>query len=140
LIIFEKLMIRRAAAIVIKDGKILLMRRQKPGQEYYTIPGGHIEEGEDSRTAAARELKEETNMVVETGELFLEIKKDGWHNYFYLAKNARGEARFGGEELKRNSKKNLYELQWIELSKLPKTNLLPDEVKKKLLEKYSLTA
>jgi ADP-ribose pyrophosphatase YjhB (NUDIX family) len=34
---------KRAAAVIIKDGKILLMRRVKNGREYFVFPGGGIE-------------------------------------------------------------------------------------------------
>ena len=39
-------MTQRAAAIVMKDNKILLMYRRRNGFEYYAVPGGHIENGE----------------------------------------------------------------------------------------------
>lgn len=130
-------MIQRAAVIVIKNGKILLMYRRKPKGEYYVIPGGHIEDGEKPEEAAIRELKEETNIDAETDFLFLENENDGWHNYFFMAKNVKGEARFGGEELERNSAENHYELKWIELSKIPEINLLPTELKEKLIETFN---
>ena len=129
-------MIQRAAAIVIKDSKILFMHRKKKDVEYYAISGGHIENGESPEIAAIRELKEETNLDAEIDYLFLENESDGWHNYFYIAKNVRGEARFGGEELERNSAENHYELEWVELSRLSEVNLLPVEVKQKIIEKF----
>jgi len=126
-------MIQRAAAIVIKDGKILLMHRKKNDVEYYAISGGHIENGESPEAAAIRELKEETNLDAEIDFLFLENENNGWHNYFYMAKNVRGEARFGGEELERNSEENHYELKWVDLAKLSEINLLPQEIKEKII-------
>ena len=101
-------MIQRAAAIVIKNEKILLMRRKKNDAEYYAIPGGHIESGEYPEIAAVRELKEETNLDAEIDFLFLENEGNEWHNYFYMAKNIQVDARFGGEELERISEKNHY--------------------------------
>ena len=126
-------MIKRAAAIVIKNGKILLMHRKKNNEEYYAISGGHIENGESPEVAAIRELKEETNLDAEIDFLFLENENNGWHNYFYMAKNVRGEACFGGEELERNSEENHYELEWVELSKVKEINLLPTEAKQKII-------
>lgn len=129
-------MIQRAAAIVIKEGKILLMYRKRNDAEYYAIPGGHIENGESPEITAIRELKEETNLDAEIDYLFLENEGNGWHNYFYMAKNIKGEAHFGGEELARNSVENHYELKWMELSKISEINLLPIEVKQKIIEKF----
>ena len=62
-------------AIVMKDGKILVLQRAK----HRTRPGtwntvtGHIKEKESAEDAAIRELKEETNLegqLVRTGEPF----------------------------------------------------------------------
>jgi 8-oxo-dGTP diphosphatase len=128
-------MIQRAAIIVIREGKILLMHRKRNDSEYYVIPGGHIEEGESPEVTAKRELREETDIEAGIDFLFLENEDGGWHNYFYMAKNATGEARFGGEEFERNNEQNHYELEWIELSKLPEINLLPIQVKEKIIEK-----
>lgn len=129
-------MIQRAAAIVIKDGKILLIHRKKEGKDYYAIPGGHVEAGESLETAAIRELKEETNLDAEVEDLFMESKDAGWHNHFFRVKNIRGETCLGGEELERNCQENNYELLWIETTKLSEINLLPLEIKEKILEKY----
>jgi 8-oxo-dGTP diphosphatase len=46
--------------------EVLLGRKnQGMGQGKIVGPGGHIEPGEDARTAAAREVKEETGLVVD---------------------------------------------------------------------------
>ena len=126
-------MTQRAAAIVMKDNKILLMYRRRNGFEYYAVPGGHIENGEKPEITAVRELKEETNLNAEIGFLFLENEGNGWHNYFYMAKNIKGEAIFGGEELERNSEENFYELKWVDLEKISGINLLPSELKEKII-------
>ena len=54
----------RAAGIMFrtkKDGMVLLMRRGAGGDYpfYFSVPGGHLEPGEDDETAARRETKEE---------------------------------------------------------------------------------
>lgn len=47
---------------LLSNGNILLERQIQPGEdkEYISLPGGMIEEGEDSSTAAHREFAEET--------------------------------------------------------------------------------
>lgn len=55
---------------MIRDGRVLLVRRAKPplfGR--WSIPGGTVEPGESLATAVQRELKEETNLEVAVGEL-----------------------------------------------------------------------
>lgn len=49
----------RSAALVVKDGRILLVKMRAFGREFYTLPGGGIEQGETPEAAAVRELKEE---------------------------------------------------------------------------------
>ena len=49
----------RSAALVVKDGRILLVKMRAFGREFYTLPGGGIEQGETPKAAAVRELKEE---------------------------------------------------------------------------------
>jgi 8-oxo-dGTP diphosphatase len=55
-----------AAAVVARDGKVLLVRRtMSPGQGQWTIPGGFVEFDEDPREAVAREVLEETGYQVQ---------------------------------------------------------------------------
>ena len=49
----------RSAAIIVRDGKILMERVFFFGHEFFTVPGGGIEPGETPEQAVIRELKEE---------------------------------------------------------------------------------
>ena len=57
-------MIKTAGALIIKDGKFLLLKRadKRAFAGYWTLPGGHVEENESSENAVKREIKEETNL------------------------------------------------------------------------------
>jgi len=56
-------------AIVIKDNRVLLVKRGKaPSNGQWAIPGGRVELGETLQEAAERELLEETNIEISAGE------------------------------------------------------------------------
>lgn len=57
-------------ALVVKDGRILLVRRgQEPLKGRWSIPGGLLELGEALEAGVVREVREETGLVVEPVEL-----------------------------------------------------------------------
>ncbi len=71
---------RRSRVMVIVDGEILLIKAAF-GKQKWSLPGGGMHRGEDQYRAAARELQEETNVVIEpdqfglAGEVRLPKKK-----------------------------------------------------------------
>ena len=54
-----------AATVVLRDGKILIGRDTRKGEEAYGVPGGHWESGETLKECAAREVKEESGVTCE---------------------------------------------------------------------------
>jgi 8-oxo-dGTP diphosphatase len=59
------------AAIAFDErGRVLLVRRGNPPDRHvWSVPGGRLEAGETLAAAVAREMAEETGLVVEVGEL-----------------------------------------------------------------------
>ncbi len=52
-------------AVIIRNGKILLIRRKNdPFRGCFALPGGYVEKGEDAKGAVIREVEEETGLVV----------------------------------------------------------------------------
>jgi mutator protein MutT len=67
-------------AVIVKDGKVLLVkRRYEPLAGRWSLPGGTLELGETLEEGVAREMREETGLEVEVGpviEVFDRIMAD----------------------------------------------------------------
>lgn len=63
----------------MRDGSLLMVRRgREPGKGLWSIPGGRLERGEYIVDAIKREVREETGLEVEVGDLLgiLELPRD----------------------------------------------------------------
>lgn len=77
-------------AVVVENGRALLVKRAaEPLRGHWSIPGGMVELGETLRQAIAREVREETGLVVEVSgvlEVLDSIHRDpdGRTRYHYV--------------------------------------------------------
>lgn len=93
-----------AVAAVVRDAsrRLLVVRRGKPPLEgCWTLPGGAVEAGEHLREAVVREVREETGLCVEVGDLAWYLEHlDEDHHYVILDFHARprgGSPRAGSD-------------------------------------------
>jgi ADP-ribose pyrophosphatase YjhB (NUDIX family) len=133
----------RVRAVIIKDGKILLIKRTKSDLVYWVIPGGGVEMGETNKEALIRECKEELGVDIEVKDLISEIvskKKEtvGQKEYFYLVDILAGTIGSGqGPEFQNNSGySGQYDIEWIDIKSLSNVDLKPGSIKNLLSEQY----
>ena len=59
-----------ATCVIEKDGETLMVRRAvQTGYGLWSMPGGYVDRGEPVELAAAREVREETGLLVEVEQL-----------------------------------------------------------------------
>lgn len=79
----------RVRAVIIKDGKILLIKITKPDLVYWVIPGGGVEDGETNEQALIRECREELGVNIEVKDLILELisekRRNCWPKRIFLS-------------------------------------------------------
>jgi ADP-ribose pyrophosphatase YjhB (NUDIX family) len=75
---------KAARAIILKDDKILIMHRNKRGKEYFTLVGGRVNNSETTEEALAREVKEETGLVITSARLVFVEKHPEPYNEQYV--------------------------------------------------------
>lgn len=124
----------RAVAIIIRNNKLLLIHRQKPGRDYHVLPGGHLKPGETPEEACVREAKEETNLTITLKEKLCTIYNHGRLEHYFLAGKKQGEIMLGGPELKRYSPDDRYDLEWVELGRLQHINLKPTLIRQTCID------
>jgi 8-oxo-dGTP diphosphatase len=125
----------RSSAIIIEDGKILLIHRRKEGKEYWVFPGGGVERDETAKEAVVREVREETGLEVSCSQKFAEHEERGKKHPFFICKIVQGgELVFSGPE--EQTKDNWYQPKWKALPEVKELILHPFEIRDKLVEKY----
>ena len=130
----------RTSAIIIHDGKVLLHKNKN--DKHYALLGGRIGIGEDSETAAKREVMEELGKEIEiignvaTVENFFEMKGSKYHEILFAHK-----AEFKDEEdkkitytLQNLEGKDYLQYEWIDINELDNYELLPKIMKNILKE------
>lgn len=114
-----------AAIVYDPEGRVLLVERGRPpGEGQWTVPGGRLEATETLAQGVAREVHEETGLVVEVGALACVIERIGDDHHFvildYVARVIGGQLAAGSDARAAS---------WVdegELARLPLTEGLLD--------------
>lgn len=112
---------KSAHVVIIKNGKILILKRSSTDQwmpEHYGLPGGKLDSGENTLEAVCRECKEEANLNISPKDLIFlpKVSKNNEHAFFCTTK-------FSGE-LKLDFEHD--DFQWIKPKELSKYKIVPD--------------
>ena len=87
--------------VLDEDNRILMVRQDHPERTVWMVPGGGIEEGENSAQAAVREVLEETGLEVEILGLIWHVEEvsDRGQRFvnFFKARVAGGELKLGAD-------------------------------------------
>lgn len=124
------------------DGIVLIHRIKKKSNEevkdYFVVPGGKMEPGENEEETVKREIFEELGIHVKIGARLLEINNefDDSVQVFYKCEYVDGilGTGTGPEFTNHNEYYGIYKIEIIRYDDLEKTNLVPEKVKRYLIE------
>lgn len=117
-------MISTVHLFLIRDGKVLLLRRYNTGYEdgNYSVVAGHLDGGEQVKAAAIREAREEVGIEIAPDDLevvgVMHRRSDDERIDFFLVTHAWSEEVWNAEPDKCDH------LDWFELDALP-DNVIP---------------
>ncbi|MCX5073084.1 NUDIX hydrolase [Streptomyces sp. NPDC054949] len=115
---------RRVAAVIIRDGCVLMVRERgtgptgrHDGPEYWTLPGGGLEAGEEPAEAVRREVAEEVGLhALDVRFAYEAPYPSGW-TACYRVDVAPGEPRLGVDEDLVCDCPRMVGLIWVPLSR-----------------------
>ena len=120
-------------ALIIKENDFLVCRRK--GSNYWFLPGGHIELGENGKDALIRELKEERGSRIEI------LAFVGVMENFFKQKSQKiceinliFQALELGKIDEKASKEDHLEFKFIKLDDFEKENVLPRALKNGIVQ------
>ena len=112
---------RVVAALIVKDGKILVCQRTKHQTMplKWEFPGGKIEEGEQPRDALRRELDEELGIDATVGDEVARIRHE------YKSGNSVELRFFVVHEFRGELENRIFrDMRWVERTELPTFDFL----------------
>ena len=138
---------KKATRLIIEDGNklVFIKRRKKVNggvKEFYVLPGGMLDQGEDFEMAGVREALEELSVKIEIEDFFTEdyVEELDKLERYYFAKVVSGQIKNGtGEEFQNQSIDSPYgtfEVVKINKSEIGSYDILPVNIKDLLVATY----
>ena len=129
-------MLKVVAALIMKDGKILIAKRSTGNKDVigkWEFPGGKVEENETEKQAIEREIKEEFDILVRAEKFITNViskdKKSEMDLKLYLCKYIDGKIKLNDHS----------EYKWVDKDDILDFDLadLDVELVRKMEDKYS---
>ncbi|TSC69467.1 MAG: DNA mismatch repair protein MutT [Parcubacteria group bacterium Gr01-1014_56] len=113
----EKFIIR-CRGVILNDGKLLVVKHTREA-DYYALPGGHLNSGEDVKECLRREILEELGIEPKIGKLlyintFIDKGNVQPVEFFFEVINAKEYIDF--EKLTRSHAHELFDICWADIT------------------------
>ena len=120
----------KAVVVDQEQQKVLVLKRSKKEKFHtgaYDLPGGHMDKGESVAECLKREIKDETGLEVEVGDMLSIREYPKEHEMFDKIKALRFIAYYKGGEVKLSEEHS--EFEWLTFDEV-KIKLASDKLKK----------
>lgn len=129
----------RAAAILVRDGQLLVMQDEGIPHDY--LPGGRVQLGESAEEALARELHEELDIPLPPHQLafmaesFFMVDGVRYHELcLYHLMEAPAELLQRGDSFtRRESETEIHHFRWVPFEELRQLSFFPVFLKERIL-------
>lgn len=105
----------RSRGVIIHDGKLLVVRNSG-GRDFYALPGGHVDSGENPKECIERELIEELGVKPVVGRVlyvYTYVNKDGVHAVEFFFEITNGIDYLAHEEREKTHAHEIDDTRWI---------------------------
>jgi len=106
--------------VVVRDGRVLMVKHRHQGEEWWCLPGGGLEPGETPEQGALRELREECNVtgtaIRQTSYLCYAPNDE---TYSFLVDIAGQAPSLGRDPGVAPGQEVLVAVQWLRLDEIP---------------------
>lgn len=128
-------------AIIVHKGSLLVIRRDKFGTRYYTLPGGHVKYGESNDKALLREIHEETQLHISKPRLtYIDRAPEPYGDqYIYLCEYVEGVPMLhkDSEEYKiGQGGQNMYTPMWLPIHELKTVTFRSTSLKERIIQAF----